>query len=94
MYTGKGMKMAPLARLDDGLLDLIFVRKAGRIKLLRMFPKIFSGKHIADPIVEYRQVKKFSIYPEDKNTLNIDGEMLGTTPVNVEVLEKEIEVLV
>ena len=59
-----------------------------------MFPKIFSGKHIADPIVEYRQVKKFSIYPEEKNTLNIDGEMLGTTPVNVEVLEKEIEVLV
>ena len=94
MYTGKGMKMAPLARLDDGLLDLLIVRKAGRIKLLRMFPKIFSGKHIADPIVEYRQVKKFSIYPEDKNTLNIDGEMLGTTPVNVEVLEKKIEVLV
>ena len=94
MYTGKGMKMAPLARLDDGLLDLLIVRKAGRIKLLRMFPKIFSGKHIADPIVEYRQVKNFSIYPEEKNTLNIDGEMLGTTPVNVEVLEKEIEVLV
>jgi YegS/Rv2252/BmrU family lipid kinase len=94
MYTGKGMKMAPLARLDDGLLDLIIVRKAGRIKLLRMFPKIFSGKHIADPIVEYRQVKTFSIYPEKHSTLNIDGEMLGTTPVKVEILAKAIEVLV
>ena len=94
MYTGKGMKMAPLARLDDGLLDLIIVRKAGRIKLLRMFPKIFSGKHIADPIVEYRQVKTFSVYPEKHSTLNIDGEMLGTTPVKVEILAKAIEVLV
>ncbi len=94
MYTGKGMKMAPLARLDDGLLDLIIVRKAGRLKLLRMFPKVFTGKHIADPIVEYRQVKKFSIFPEDRNTLNIDGEMLGSTPVKVEVMPKEIEVLV
>jgi diacylglycerol kinase family enzyme len=94
MYTGKGMKMAPLARLDDGLLDLIIVRKAGRIKLLRMFPKIFSGKHIADPIVEYRQVKTFSIYPEKQSTLNIDGEMLGNTPVKVEILTKAIEVLV
>ena len=94
MYTGKGMKMAPLARLDDGLLDLLIVRKAGRIKLLRMFPKIFSGKHIADPIVEYRQVRKFSIYPEEQSTLNIDGEMLGSTPVKVEILSKEIEVLV
>ena len=94
MYTGKGMKMAPLARLDDGLLDLLIVRKAGRIKLLRMFPKIFSGKHIADPIVEYRQVRKFSIYPEEQSTLNIDGEMLGSTPVKVEILAKAIEVLV
>jgi len=94
MYTGRGMKMAPLAQLDDGLLDLIIVRKAGRMKLLRMFPKVFSGKHIADPIVEYRQVKQFSIFPEDRNTLNIDGEMLGSTPVNVEVMPKEIEVLV
>jgi YegS/Rv2252/BmrU family lipid kinase len=94
MYTGKGMKMAPLARLDDGLLDLLIVRKVGRIKLLRMFPKIFSGKHIADPIVEYRQVRKFSIYPEEQSTLNIDGEMLGSTPVKVEILSKEIEVLV
>ncbi len=94
MYTGKGMKMAPLARLDDGLLDLLIVRKVGRIKLLRMFPKIFSGKHIADPIVEYRQVRKFSIYPEEQSTLNIDGEMLGSTPVKVEILAKAIEVLV
>jgi YegS/Rv2252/BmrU family lipid kinase len=94
MYTGKGMKMAPLARLDDGLMDLLIVRKAGRIKLLRMFPKIFSGKHIADPIVEYRQVRKFSIYPEEHSTLNIDGEILGCTPVKVEILEKEIDVLV
>ena len=94
MYTGKGMKMAPLARLDDGLLDLLIVRKVGRIKLLRMFPKIFSGKHISDPIVEYRQVRKFSIYPEEQSTLNIDGEMLGSTPVKVEILSKEIEVLV
>ena len=94
MYTGKGMKMAPLARLDDGLMDLLIVRKAGRIKLLRMFPKIFSGKHIADPIVEYRQVRKFSIYPEEHSTLNIDGEILGCTPVKVEILEKEIDVLI
>ena len=94
MYTGKGMKMAPLARLDDGLMDLLIVRKAGRIKLLRMFPKIFSGKHIADPIVEYRQVRKFSIYPEEHSTLNIDGEIFGCTPVKVEILEKEIDVLV
>ena len=94
IHTGKGMKMAPLARLNDGLLDLIIVKKVGRLKLLRLFPKVFSGNHISDPVVDYRQVSEFSIFPEDQNMLNIDGEMLGNTPVHVKVLEKEMEVLV
>ena len=94
IHTGKGMKMAPLARLNDGLLDLIIVKKVGRLKLLRLFPKVFSGNHISDPVVDYRQVSEFSILPEVQNTLNIDGEMLGNTPVHVKVLEKEMEVLV
>lgn len=94
IHTGKGMKMAPLARLDDGLIDLVIARKAGRLKLLRLFPKVFSGKHIGDTAVDYRQVSKFTIKPEDRNTLNIDGEMLGSTPIHVKVLQKEIDVLV
>ena len=59
IHTGKGMKMAPLAQLNDGLIDLIIARKAGRIKLLTLFPKLFSGAHVGDPLVEYRQVKEF-----------------------------------
>ncbi len=94
IHTGKGMQMAPLARLDDGLIDLIIARKVGRLKLLKLFPKVFSGKHIGDPAVDYRQVNEFTIKPEDRNTLNIDGEMLGSTPIHVKVLQKEIDVLV
>jgi len=94
IHTGKGMKMAPLARLDNGLIDLIIARKVGRLKLLRLFPKVFSGKHIGDIAVDYRQVSEFTIKPEDRNTLNIDGEMLGSTPIHVKVLQKEIDVLV
>jgi YegS/Rv2252/BmrU family lipid kinase len=94
IHTGKGMQMAPLAQLDDGLIDLIIVRKVGRLKLLKLFPKVFSGKHIGDPTVDYRQVSEFSIKPEDRSALNIDGEMLGSTPIHVKVLQKEIDVLV
>ena len=94
IHTGKGMKMAPSAKLDDGLIDLIIVRKVSRIKLLQLFPKVFSGNHIGDPAVDCRQVKEFTIKPNNQNTLNIDGEMLGSTPINVKLLQKEIEVLV
>ena len=85
--------MAPLARLSDGLIDLIIVRKVPRIKLLKLFPKIFSGRHIGDPAVDYRQVKEFSIIPEENKQLNIDGEVVGSTPALVKVLPSEIEIL-
>jgi diacylglycerol kinase (ATP) len=94
IHTGKGMKMAPLARLNDGLIDLIIVRKVSRFKLLKLFPKVFSGKHIGDPGVDYRQVKQFKIMSEDKSQLNLDGEVLGSTPVEVKILPKEVEILI
>ena len=94
IHTGKGMKMAPLAQLNDGMIDLIIARKAGRIKLLTLFPKLISGAHVGDPLVEYRQVKEFSIIPQEDNILNIDGEMIGSTPINVKVESDLINVLV
>ena len=94
IHTGKGMKMAPLAQINDGMIDLIIARKASRIKLLRLFPKLFSGKHIADPIVEYRQVREFSVLPLEDGTLNIDGEILGSTPLHVTMIHNAVSVLV
>ena len=94
IHTGKGMQMAPLAQLNDGYLDLIVAHKASRWKLFKMFPKVFSGKHIADPIVEYHQVKSFSVIPKEENILNIDGEMIGCTPIDVVVVPAAVDVLV
>lgn len=94
IHTGNGMKMAPLARIDDGLIDLLIVRKAGRLKLLSLFTKIFKGNHVGDPVVEYHQVKEFSIVPMEDRPLNIDGEVIGSTPIHVKMLPAAIEVLV
>ena len=100
IHVGKGMQMAPLAQINDGLIDLIIAKKAGRLKLLSLFPRLFNGSHISDPLCEYRQVKEFSIVPSDDNILNIDGEInidrinIANTPIHVKVLEKEINVLV
>lgn len=94
IHTGTAMKMAPLAQTNDGLIDLIVVRKTGRLKMLYLFTKIFSGKHIGDPAVVYYQVKQFTIEPVENHPLNIDGEVIGCTPVKVKMLKGEIEVLV
>jgi YegS/Rv2252/BmrU family lipid kinase len=94
IHTGKAMKMAPLAQLNDGKIDLIIVKKTSRINLLKLFPKLFSGDHIKSPLVEYRQVEKFSISLEKTNDLTIDGEIIGTTPLNVQMIPKMVNVLV
>ena len=94
IHTGNAMKMAPLAQIDDGLIDLLIVRKAGRLKLLSLFSKIFKGGHVGDPVVVYHQAKEFSIVPLEDHILNIDGELIGNTPIHVKMLPKEIEVLV
>ena len=94
IHTGKAMKMAPLAQLNDGKIDLIIVRKTSRINLLKLFPKLFSGDHIKSPLVEYRQVENFSISLEQTNDLTIDGEIIGTTPLDVQMIPKMVNVLV
>lgn len=94
IHTGNAMKAAPLAQIDDGLIDLLIVRKAGRLKLLTLFTKIFSGAHVGDPVVQYHQAKEFSVIPLEDHILNIDGEMVGNTPIHVKMLPQVVEVLV
>ena len=64
------------------------------IKLLKLFPKLFSGNHVKSPLVDYKQVNQFSIIIENKDRLTIDGELIGETPLHVTVLPKNINVLV
>ena len=95
MHVGKGMKMAPKARLDDGLIDLIVIRAgASRTRLLQVLPKLFDGSHINEPEVEYIQTSKFSLIPETDEILNIDGEIMGSTPIKVEMIPKAFEMFV
>ena len=93
IHTGKGMKAAPKAKLDDGLLDVIILKSnISRLELLLLLPKIYTGKHILSKKVEYLQAKKIQIFPETQEILNIDGEMKCSTPVNISVMSKAINI--
>ena len=94
IHTGKAMKMAPIAELDDGKIDLLIVRKTSRVNLLKLFPKLFTGEHVKSKLVEYRQVQKFSIITDENSSLIIDGELIGNTPVHVTMEPRRINVLV
>lgn len=92
-HTGKGMKMAPLASLEDELMDVLLVRKTSLINLLQLFPKIYSGKHINSKLLEYKQVKSIKVNSEI-SILTIDGEEKGIAPFIAEIATEKLKVLV
>jgi diacylglycerol kinase (ATP) len=93
MYTGTGMKMAPLADFSDGLLDVLIIKKHSFLKLLMLFPKIFSGKHLDSPMVDYRKIKKISIDAQPL-CLVVDGEIKTKTPLEFEIIKNAIALIV
>ncbi|HEY7819834.1 MAG TPA: hypothetical protein VIG29_16555, partial [Vicinamibacteria bacterium] len=89
---GGGMRIAPAASLDDGLLDLCLVRAISKATLLRMFPTVFSGRHLSHPSVTYVKTSFVEIETEEPAELFADGEYLQSTPVRIDVLPRELEV--
>ncbi|KYR00326.1 sphingosine kinase related protein [Tieghemostelium lacteum] len=65
--AAKGMKMAPKAKLNDGLIDLILIKSQKTIDLMSIFAKIYDGTHTELDYVIYKQVKRFSITPFKKD---------------------------
>jgi len=93
-FTGSAMKMAPKAKLDDGLIDISIVRNASRKQMMNLFPKIFTGEHIHSDVLEYKQVDSYSIIPDEHDPMNLDGETIGSTPIELKVLRESLEVYV
>ncbi|EFA86401.1 sphingosine kinase related protein [Heterostelium album PN500] len=65
--AAKGMKMAPKAKLNDGLFDLILIKSSKTFDLMNIFAKIYDGTHTELDFVIYKQVKRFSITPFKKD---------------------------
>ena len=94
MYTGNGMKMAPDALFGDGYLDILVAKKVGKLKLLSLFAKVFTGKHIGDSAISYYRAKEFSIKTNTPGELNIDGQTIGSTPVHGKILSQQLEIFI
>jgi diacylglycerol kinase (ATP) len=91
---GQGMRIAPRAQLDDGKLDVCFVRRASKLRLLRLFPVVYSGGHLRLPEVVYAQCSGLRIESERPLEIYGDGEFIGWTPAKIRVLGRVLRVIV
>lgn len=89
-YTGTSFLIAPDAKIDDGLLDVIILKRISRAKILTLFPTIYSGKHVNYKEVDTRKVKSITIKTQQPMPLMPDGEFIGETPVTIECLSSAL----
>jgi diacylglycerol kinase (ATP) len=71
---GGGMYIAPEAKIDDGMLDLVVVEAISKLKLLRIFPKVYKGEHVGHPAVTIVRTRSARIYVDRPMTMASDGE--------------------
>jgi len=94
VFMGGNMRLFPAAQPDDGLLDLLLVRKLPKLQVLRLFAKVYDGtvREVAE--VDYRQVRSVTFLPAAPLPLELDGELPGLTPLTVRLLPRLLPVLV
>ena len=100
-YYGKGMKIAPSAVVDDGLLEVVVVSAASRRALIRSLPKVYAGRHVELDEVTVLQGRRVEITADSRTPVLVggDGEDLGVLPARgqapavVEVLPGALRVL-
>jgi len=84
--------MAPIARIDDGLLDVTLLGKISRRRLLRLFPTVFRGEHVNYDEVETFRANRIKVVNKSPKVLSPDGEIIGTTPAEVHCLHRALDV--
>ncbi|MFD4959898.1 diacylglycerol kinase [Microbacterium sp. NPDC058389] len=82
---GGGIPIAPDADPGDGLLDLVLVRPAGRLRLLGLLPKVYRGTHASVPEVSITRVRSVRLASPGV-TAYADGDPIGALPLTVDVV--------
>jgi YegS/Rv2252/BmrU family lipid kinase len=86
-YFGGGMLVAPGARPDDGLLDLVLIPALPKWVLVRHLPGLYRGTHLAVPGVQLHRARRIELEPIGAPALGeIDGESVARLPMTVEAL--------
>ncbi len=89
---GKGMKVAPDARLDDGLFDAVLIRGFRFLEFCRHGWKLMNGSHITHPKVSVVRGRRIEAWADDGEDvlLELDGDQLGRLPATFEIVPRNL----
>ena len=92
---GGGMRAAPDAMLDDGLLEVVVLESIGKLAFLtKILPKVFKGTHVELPSVHVFRAAEVDISADRPFTMYADGDPIGELPLRVRAVRGAVSVLV
>jgi len=92
--VGGMFQIAPMARNDDGFLDLVFVKPVGRLRIFALLPRLMRGSHISAPEVTCARVNSVELIAEGPVPSHLDGENQPLqTEFQIEILKRSLAIL-
>ncbi|GAA5071250.1 diacylglycerol kinase family protein [Streptomyces similanensis] len=92
-YYGSGRMIAPGARVDDGLLDVVLIRAAPRRLFFTLMNELKSGGHVGRPEVRVLRGREISVAADREIPYGADGEVDAVLPVTARVLPGALSML-
>ncbi len=98
-YCGGGIKGLPLAKANDGLLDVQVIKDASRRLFIHLLPKYVKGTHLSDKkaqkLLMYQQMKRIKITPNEGDTrICVDGELEVAGPLVIEIVPNSMNFII
>eukprot|EP00997_Jenningsia_sp_PLL12_P007710 NODE_4380_length_668_cov_90.095315_g3737_i0.p1 GENE.NODE_4380_length_668_cov_90.095315_g3737_i0~~NODE_4380_length_668_cov_90.095315_g3737_i0.p1 ORF type:complete len:146 (-),score=37.85 NODE_4380_length_668_cov_90.095315_g3737_i0:230-640(-) len=93
----KSTLAAPRARVDDGVMDLIFVKAMPKMEFYQLMKKFHSGQHFNHPSVvhmTFRSLAMSNMSNYGACPVSVDSLVAGTDPIRVDVMPSAFEVVV
>jgi diacylglycerol kinase (ATP) len=90
---GAGLRLAPDAKIDDSFLDLVILEDLRFTEVLALLPSLWRRGQLKTHRVRRFRVKRVRIETETPRHFHGDGEILGTTPVDISVLPRAVRIL-
>jgi len=92
-YNGGGMMQLPYAVADDGIFDITLMKKLNKFTVLKEVKNLYDGSFVKHPKVETFRGKNIRITSDPDIHIEVDGESLGHSPFEFEMIPRSLRVI-